>query len=112
MSGLFSLCYSLKDLPDISEWDTSNAINMSKMFNYCTSLEELPDISKWNTSKVINMRKMFCQCLSLSHFPELLYGNFNNTNIHGMFYNCENIPYLKENEKENKLNLILEIFSE
>ena len=43
---MFSNCISLELLPDISKWDTSNVINMSKMFNFCLLLLSLPDISK------------------------------------------------------------------
>ena len=39
-------CKSLSSLPDISNWDTSNAIKMNYMFCECRSLSSLPDISK------------------------------------------------------------------
>ena len=52
MSAMFWECYSLKSLPDISEWNTSNVKYMSRLFYKCKSLKSLPDISKWNTSNV------------------------------------------------------------
>ena len=42
---------SLVSLPDISNWDTSNATDMSLMFCSCKNLQKLPDLSKWNTKK-------------------------------------------------------------
>ena len=48
MSLMFYSCTSLKELPDISKWDTKNVTNMSDMFFGCKSLKELPDISKWD----------------------------------------------------------------
>ena len=46
MNGMFYECYSLKSLPDISNWNTSNVTDMSYMFDSCNSLIFLPDISK------------------------------------------------------------------
>ena len=45
MSHLFYNCSSLKSLPDISNWNTTNVNNMSSLFDNCESLESLPDIS-------------------------------------------------------------------
>ena len=45
MVYLVDVIYSLKSLPDISKWNTSNVINMSYMFSGCTSLNSLPDIA-------------------------------------------------------------------
>ena len=50
---MFEGCISLKEL-DVSNWDTSEVINMEGMFGGCASLKEL-DVSNWNTSKVTNM---------------------------------------------------------
>jgi len=38
----------LEKLPDISNWNISNAIYMNQLFFECSSLKSLPDISKWN----------------------------------------------------------------
>ena len=46
MSYMFCNCISLKELPDISKWNTNNVINMSQIFSKCRELKELPDISK------------------------------------------------------------------
>ena len=41
MEGMFKDCVSLKSLPDISEWDTKNVINMNYLFYNCKSLNAL-----------------------------------------------------------------------
>jgi len=64
-------CYSLKSLPDISKWNTSNVNNMSYIFYNCNSLISLPDISKWNTSNVNKMSYIFYNCNSLISLPDI-----------------------------------------
>ena len=49
---MFSECYSLLSLPDISGWNTAHIKNINNLFFGCYSLISLPDISKWNISKV------------------------------------------------------------
>ena len=46
MSDMFGGCSSLKSIPDISNWNTTNVYNMSDMFRGCSSLKSIPDISK------------------------------------------------------------------
>lgn len=51
-------------IPNVSNWDTSNVVNMSNMFyQYATtwpdSIDSVPDVSKWNTSKVKDFSNMF-----------------------------------------------------
>ena len=53
MSYMFFGCISLKSLPDLSKWDTSNINNMIWMFFECISLISLPVKSEWNTSILI-----------------------------------------------------------
>jgi len=45
-----------------SNFNVSNATNISYMFYYCSKLSTLPDISKWNTKNVTNMYEMFSEC--------------------------------------------------
>ena len=81
LSDIFKGCKSLKYLPDISEWDTSNIINMSYMFYGCEKLSSLPDISKWNTSNVTNMTWMFGGYAELSSLPDISKWNTSNVGI-------------------------------
>lgn len=45
---------------DISEWDTSNVVNMANMFIRCKNFN--CDISNWDVSKVESMEYMFAFC--------------------------------------------------
>ena len=67
MGEIFSNCFSLSSLPDISKWNTNNVTDRS-MFSNCSSLASLPDISQWNTEKEINRVEMFYNCISLLSF--------------------------------------------
>lgn len=59
-SFLFSDEYGLRDFQgDMSEWDVSGAVNMSKMF-YKSKFTG--DISKWDVSNVKDMSGMFQRC--------------------------------------------------
>ena len=62
MCYMFSCCFSLNSLPDISKWDTKNVTNMSCMFYNCYSLKSLPDISKWDLNKKLDKKGMFYNC--------------------------------------------------
>ena len=46
LSYMFFGCFHLKNLLNISKWNTSNIIDLSLMFYDCKSLISLPDISK------------------------------------------------------------------
>ena len=98
LSGVFYKCESLVSIPDISKWDTFNVTNMMSMFNNCKSLKSLPDISRWNTSKVTNMVCMFSNCLSLESLPKDM-SNWNTSNvekINDMFYKCKSLVYIPD----------------
>ena len=65
------LCFSLKSLPDISNWNTSKITNMTRIFYNCSSLKSLPDISKWNTNNVTDISSLFYNCYSLELLPDI-----------------------------------------
>ena len=91
MREMFSGCNSLKSLPDISKWNTSNVKYMNSMFSGCNSLISLPDISKWNISNVNEMNSMFYGCKALSLLPDISKWNTSNVNeMSGMFDGCIN----------------------
>ena len=71
MRGMFYECNSLESLPDISEWNPDNLINISYLFYGCSSLVSIPDISKWNTSNVTDIRCMFYECKLLKSIPDI-----------------------------------------
>ena len=86
MIDLFNGCFSLRNLPDISKWNTSNVINMSYMFNQCSSLSYIPDISKWNVTKLKNIDCIFQKCSRLISFPDISKWNIQtNMKINNIF---------------------------
>ena len=68
---MFSGCFALIELPDISKLDTYKVTDMSFMFSECIKLPSLPDISKWNTNNVKNMKAIFQLCSSLTNLPDI-----------------------------------------
>jgi surface protein len=103
---MFYKCSSLLKIDDISNWNTTNMIDMSYMFYECSSLKNISDISKWDTSKVTNMSNMFAKCSSLSLIPDISKWNMTNVNnISNMFNGCillQNIPNIY-NLNNNKI---------
>ena len=61
MNGMFSGCYSLKEL-NLNNFNTNNVTNMSCMFDGCSSLQEL-NLNNFNTNNVTDMNEMFSECL-------------------------------------------------
>ena len=66
MKAIFSECISMEYL-DLSNFDTSNTIDMSYMFNYCNKLKEIKGINKFITNKVTIMNAMFQLCISMEY---------------------------------------------
>ena len=107
MSRIFFGCHSLKSLPDISKWNTINVTNMSFIFGDCSSLESLPNISNWNTTNVTNMFGMFSNCKSLESLPDISKWNtINVNNMSWMFSNCKSLKSLPDISKWNTTNVI------
>ena len=77
MSEIFSGCFSLLKIPDISKWNTNKVYNMSGMFNGCSSLLIIPDISTWKTDNLSEIDLMFYGCSSLITNPDISKWNFN-----------------------------------
>ena len=106
MSYMFSYCYSLIALPDISKWNTQNVINMKEIFYNCTSLISLPDISNWNTSNVKNMSDIFSGCESLISLPDISKWDIRKVKyMREMFYNCNSLISLPDLTKWNTQNI-------
>ena len=63
---MFSFCYSLTSLPDITKWDTTNNKNLNRIFYECNSLCSLPNICKWkNNDKIKYIDEITSRSLSL-----------------------------------------------
>ena len=98
MKGMFQDCIELEEL-DLTNFNTSNANDISFMFNGCHNLKTIIGIGKFNTFKVNKMNSMFQECKDLE---EVDLSNFNTSNvvdISYMFNNC------------NKLNKIVGIYN-
>ena len=65
MYGVFSTCYELTTL-DVSNWNTSKAIDISDIFGWDFKLETVKGLDKWDTSNVVYMDGVFDSCHSLS----------------------------------------------
>ena len=67
LTDMFNGCKNLKTLklPKSVSFNKSD-ISLNRMFNDCSSLESL-DLSNWNTSNVIDMGNMFYNCSKLSN---------------------------------------------
>ena len=64
MSSMFESCKEFEYL-DLSNFDTSNVINMGWMFYDCHNLKEIKGINKFNTYNAIQMNSMFTFCNKL-----------------------------------------------
>ena len=106
MSYMFSYCYGLSSLSDVSKWNTSNVTNMYCLFYFCNRIESLPDISKWNTSNVKDMSYMFGSCSKLKSLPDI--SNWDTSNVNNMSYMfefCEALISLPDISKWNTSNV-------
>ena len=75
---------------DISDWDVSNAIDMSYMFFKCNELESVGDISYWDVSNINSMRGMFFMCKELKSVGDISEWNVSNViSMNEMFDGCK-----------------------
>ena len=106
MSYMFEKCTELKELPDISKWNTINIKKMECIFSKCESLVSLTEISKWNTINVTNMRFMFSDCKSLKSLPDISQWDISNvSDMRAMFKNCELLESLPDISIWNTINV-------
>ena len=98
---MFEYCSSLKQL-NISNFNTSNVVDMNKMFHRCSSLTIL-DFSNFSVNKGKNLSRIFSECISLKEFN---FPDFNpvNINTNNMFYAITFELSEKIKAKNKKLN--------
>ena len=92
MKEMFYYVPGIKKINGMNKWRTKKVTNMNNMFYYC-GVTEL-DVSNFDTSNVINMACMFQECYSLQ---SLNVSNFNTSNVTTMAYmfdNCDNLTEL------------------
>ena len=89
---MFSGCEGLISL-NLSNFNTSNVVNMQAMFSYCSSLVSL-DLSSFDTSNVVDMRGMFSSCGSLVSLDLSSFDTSNVVRMSGMFSYCRSLVSL------------------
>ena len=60
--GMFKGCKKLKQIPDISNWNTSLLEDMRNMFKDCESLEKMPPIADWTIPELYSDFGIFDGC--------------------------------------------------
>ena len=92
MASMFQKCSSLTSVGNLSNWKTGNVTSMDGMFDYCSSLTSVGDLSNWNTGNVTSMRRMFIKCSSLASVGNLAGWNTSKvTTMNRMFFNCASL---------------------
>ena len=86
---------------DLTNFDTSNTIDMAHMFNECYKLKEIKGINNFNTSKVTNMISIFQACKELEYLD---LSNFNTCNVENMAFMFNRCYKLKEIKSINNFN--------
>lgn len=102
MKGLFAGCRELKKL-DVHGWNTSNVTDMLFMFDGCECLEML-DLKGFNTSNVINMSSMFAGCSSLESLDLSSFDTKKVRYFSGMFSRCSGLKELNLSGWDIKAN--------
>ena len=82
----------LKELPNISKWNTSYLTNMELILYKCLIIKEIPDISKWNIFNIINMKIIFYWYKKIAKLPNI--SKCNKSQLHDIgaaLYDCESL---------------------
>ena len=83
----FYRCSEVTEI-DLTEFDTSQFVDMFAMFSECFLLKSLK-LSNFNTSSVIYMHLMFHRCDSLTSIDLSMFDAKNVNNMTRMFYGCK-----------------------
>ena len=94
MRNMFEGCFELEYL-DLTNFNTSNATNLSCMFRYCKKIKEIKGINNFNTANVNNFHQMFWECKELESLDLTSFDTSNITNMKMMFYKCEKLKEIK-----------------
>lgn len=89
---------------DLSEYDTSNIIDMNSMFMTCDTHEL--DLSKFDTHNVRDMRNMFYRCQRLKHLDLSSFDISKLCGISYMFYHCSSLEWLDISSFTNMESII------
>lgn len=113
LNGMFENMHNLTEINGISDFDTSNATDMSSMFAYCENLGRI-DLLGFNTDSLKNMSNMFRGCssltsLDLSSFDTSLVTGFQQT-----FSGCTNLTsiYFPLDLNTSKITSMMGLFED
>ncbi len=90
LNEAFAYCQSLVDV-DVTDWDVGNCSDMSSMFAGCTVLKELGDISHWNTVSLTAANSMFEECDALISLDLSGWTTTALTNVGNMFFRSDSL---------------------
>ena len=94
MEDMFNGCYKLKEINGLNKFITGRVLYMNKMFQDCNALIYL-DLSNFNTSNVINMEYMFNRCKNLKEIKGInRFITYKVTNLKSMFQDCNSLESL------------------
>ena len=104
-SNMFEFCRNIKEI-DLSNFNTSDVVDMSYMFKDCDSLEKL-DLSYLSTKNVSNMDYMFYNCNKLSSIDLSTFNTKKVFSMENMFSKCNNLKNLNLSSfnTENVINM-------
>ncbi len=90
--ALFHNCIGVTTL-DLTTWDMSNVVSVSRLFDNCISLETL-DISNWDTINFKEVASVFNKCKSLKAIDVKNWHMENITDAYRMFHECHSVETL------------------
>lgn len=91
-SDLFFDCINITYI-DLSDFDSSNVVNMRNMFYLCTNLESV-NLKGLNTENVVNTNQMFRDNYSLTSLDLSTFNVENVEKMYAMFYMCTSLKTL------------------
>lgn len=94
---MFNCCSGLTSI-DLSNFDTSNVLNMMEMFWNCSSITDI-NLSHFDTSNVLRMDYMFKGCSSLTKLDLSSFNTSNVTNMMFMFADCSSLRTIYVSDK-------------
>ena len=78
----------LKNVLDLSKFDTNNAINMGCMFYMCNHIISV-DLRSFSIENVLSMQSMFLGCFRLTKVDLMTFNTINVNDMEGMFaFDC------------------------
>ena len=90
----FNKCSNIISL-DLTNFDTSNVIDMSFMFSNCNKLKEIKGINKFITNNVTAMNSMFQECNEIDYLDLTNFDTSNITKMNHMFNKCHKLKKIK-----------------